>query len=59
MISLAAGLTRSSCLPGLWGSWERVFGRIKGVQLVIAEDAVDVDHLVSPKETVRVAMAPQ
>ena len=34
-------------------------GVVKGVQLAIAGDAVSVDHLVSPEEAVRVAMARQ
>src|SRR5271169_192780 len=34
-------------------------GRVKGVQLAIAEDAVSVDHLVSPEDAVRIAMARQ
>src|SRR5260221_5131280 len=34
-------------------------GVIKGVQLAIAEDAVSVDHLVSPEAAVRVATARQ
>ncbi len=34
-------------------------GVVKGVQLAIADDAVSVDHLVSPEEAVRVAMARQ
>jgi len=34
-------------------------GVIKGVQLAIAEDAVSVDHLVSPEEAVHLAMARQ
>jgi len=34
-------------------------GHVKGVQLAIAEDAVSVDHLVSPEEAVRIAMARQ
>jgi Sulfatase len=34
-------------------------GRVKGVQLAIAEDAEKVDHLVSPEEAVRIAMAMQ
>jgi len=34
-------------------------GRVKGVQLAIAEDAVSVDHLVSPEEAIRIAMARQ
>ncbi len=34
-------------------------GHVKGVQLAIAEDAVSLDHLVSPEEAVRIAMARQ
>lgn len=34
-------------------------GVVKGVQLAIAEDAESVDHLVSPEEAVRIAMARQ
>jgi arylsulfatase len=34
-------------------------GRVKGVQLAIAEDAVSVDHLVAPEDAVRIAMARQ
>ena len=34
-------------------------GRVKGVQLAIAEAAESVDHLVSPEEAVHVAMARQ
>jgi arylsulfatase A-like enzyme len=34
-------------------------GRIKGVQLAIAEDAVSADHRVSPEEALRIAMARQ
>jgi arylsulfatase len=34
-------------------------GRVKGVQLAIAEAADSVDHLVSPEEAVRVAIARQ
>jgi len=33
--------------------------RVKGVQLDIAEAAVDADHLISPQEAVRIAMARQ
>ena len=32
---------------------------VKGVQLAIAEDAVSVDHLVSPEDAIRIAMARQ
>jgi len=34
-------------------------GRVKGVQLAIAEDAVSVDHLISPEDAIRVARARQ
>ncbi len=34
-------------------------GLVKGVQLAIAEDAVSVDHLVSPEDAIRIAMARQ
>ena len=34
-------------------------GHVKGVQLAIAEDAVSLDHLVSPEEAVNIAMARQ
>jgi Sulfatase len=34
-------------------------GRVKGVQLAIAENAVSLDHLVSPEDAIRIAMARQ
>jgi arylsulfatase len=34
-------------------------GRVRGVQITIAEAAEDADHLVSPEEAIRVAMARQ
>ncbi|MGC2212114.1 MAG: arylsulfatase [Silvibacterium sp.] len=34
-------------------------GVVKGVQLAIAEDAVSLDHLVSPEDAMRIAMARQ
>ena len=34
-------------------------GHVKGVQMAIAEDAVSVDHIVSPEEAIRMAMARQ
>ena len=34
-------------------------GRVKGVQLAIAEAAESADHLVSPEEAIRIAMARQ
>jgi arylsulfatase len=34
-------------------------GRIKGVQIAIAEAAESVDHLVKPEDAIRIAMARQ
>jgi hypothetical protein len=34
-------------------------GRVKGVQIAIAEAAESLDHLVSPEEAIRIAMARQ
>jgi arylsulfatase A-like enzyme len=34
-------------------------GRVKGVQLAIADDAVSVDHLISPEKAIAVAMGRQ
>jgi arylsulfatase len=34
-------------------------GVVKGVQLAIAEDAESLDHLVSPEEAIRIALARQ
>jgi hypothetical protein len=34
-------------------------GRVKGVQIAIADAAENSDHLVSPQEAVRIAMARQ
>lgn len=34
-------------------------GKVKGVQLAIAADAVSLDHLVKPEDAVRIAMARQ
>ena len=34
-------------------------GTVKGVQLAIAEDSMNVDHLISPEDAIRVAMARQ
>ena len=34
-------------------------GKVKGVQLAIAEDAVSLDHLVKPEDAVAMAMARQ
>jgi arylsulfatase len=54
------GMDTGSPVSPDYGSRGNEFsGRVKGVQLAIAEDAVSVDHLVSPAEAVRVAMARQ
>ena len=34
-------------------------GRVSGLQIAIAEAAEDTDHLISPEEAVRIAMARQ
>ena len=34
-------------------------GHVKGVQLAIAKDAESLDHLVTPEDAVRIAMARQ
>ena len=34
-------------------------GKVKGVQLAIAKDAESLDHLVSPEDAIRIAMARQ
>jgi arylsulfatase len=34
-------------------------GVVKGVQLAIAEDAETLDHLISPEEAIRIALARQ
>jgi arylsulfatase len=34
-------------------------GRVKGVQIAIAAAAEDADHMISPEDAVRVAMARQ
>src|SRR5580700_3609676 len=51
--------TGSPVSPDYGARGNRFNGVIKGVQLAIAEDAVSLDHLVSPEEAVRVAMARQ
>ena len=43
-----------------YGSRGNAFnGRVKGVQLAIADAAENADHLVSPEEAIRIAMARQ
>jgi arylsulfatase len=51
--------TGSPVSPDYGSRGNQFNGVIKGVQLAIAEDAVSVDHLVSPEAAVRVAMARQ
>ena len=34
-------------------------GRVKGVQIAIADAAVRLDHLVKPEEAIRIAMSMQ
>src|SRR6202451_1427457 len=51
--------TGSPVSPDYGARGNEFSGHIKGVQLAIAEDAESVDHLVSPEEAIRVAMARQ
>jgi arylsulfatase A-like enzyme len=51
--------TGSPVSPDYGSRGNEFSGRVKGVQLAIAEDAKSVDHLVSPEEAVRIAMARQ
>jgi hypothetical protein len=51
--------TGSPVSPDYGSRGNEFSGRVKGVQLAIAEDAVSVDHLVSPEEAVHIAMARQ
>jgi arylsulfatase A-like enzyme len=51
--------TGSPVSPDYGSRGNQFNGVVKGVQLAIAEDAVSVDHLVSPEAAVRVAMARQ
>ena len=51
--------TGSPVSPDYGARGNEFSGHIKGVQLAIAEDAESVDHLVSPEEAVRIAMARQ
>ena len=50
---------RRAGLPGLRPARERVHRSVKGVQIAIAEAAESADHLVSPEEAMRIAMARQ
>jgi hypothetical protein len=51
--------TGSPVSPDYGSRGNEFAGRVKGVQLAIAEDAEKVDHLVSPEEAVRIAMSVQ
>ena len=51
--------TGSPVSPDYGSRGNEFSGHIKGVQLAIAEDAKSADHLVSPHEAVRIAMARQ
>jgi arylsulfatase A-like enzyme len=51
--------TGSPVSPDYGSRGNEFSGRVKGVQLAIAKDAESVDHLVSPEEAVRIAMARQ
>jgi arylsulfatase A-like enzyme len=51
--------TGSPVSPDYGSRGNEFTGRVKGVQLAIAEDAVSVDHLVSPEEAIHIAMARQ
>ncbi len=51
--------TGSPVSPDYGSRGNEFTGHVKGVQLAIAEDAVSLDHLVSPEEAVQIAMARQ
>ena len=51
--------TGSPVSPDYGSRGNEFTGRVKGVQFAIAEAAVSADHLVSPEEAVRIAMARQ
>jgi hypothetical protein len=51
--------TGSPVSPDYGSRGNEFSGRVKGVLLSIAEDAKSLDHLVSPEEAVRIAMARQ
>jgi arylsulfatase A-like enzyme len=51
--------TGSPVSPDYGSRGNEFSGRIKGIQLAIGEDAKSLDHLVSPEEAVRIAMARQ
>jgi len=51
--------TGSPVSPDYGSRGNEFSGRVKGVQLAIAKDAESVDHLVSPEDAIRIAMARQ
>jgi len=51
--------TGSPVSPDYGSRGNEFSGQVKGVQLAIAEDAVSLDHLVSPEEAIHIAMARQ
>jgi arylsulfatase A-like enzyme len=51
--------TGSPVSPDYGSRGNEFTGVVKGVQLAIAEDAVSVDHLVSPEQAVHIAMSRQ
>jgi arylsulfatase A-like enzyme len=54
------GFDGGSAVSEDYGSQGNAFnGRVKGVQLAIAENAVSLDHLVKPEDAVRIAMSMQ
>jgi arylsulfatase len=54
------GVDNGSPVSPDYGSRANEFtGHVKGVQIAIAEDAVNLDHLVSPEDAVRIAMSRQ
>jgi arylsulfatase len=54
------GVDNGSPVSPDYGSRGNEFtGQVKGVQLAIAEDAVSLDHLVSPEDALQIAMARQ
>jgi arylsulfatase A-like enzyme len=51
--------TGSPVSPDYGSRGNEFTGKVKGVQLAIAEDAVSLDHLVSAEEAIHIAMARQ
>jgi arylsulfatase len=51
--------TGSPVSPDYGARGNEFSGHVKGVQLAIAKDAESLDHLVSPEDAVRIAMARQ